>query len=268
MNELKQLPINLALTLKNWSKGGNNYVLKGGSSNRWCGYEESVIKKLIASFNDNFYIVIHIDDQIEHDYYCIPFTKVKHLFKPEFKTKGKYPDRWTSTIIDNKFSILNSHITIDVTEYYSCFPVTKSKIEFDDDYFIEDAKAQIKIRLGQSKFRKEVLKNYDYKCALTAISDEALLTASHIIPWSHKKEFRADVANGICLYTEIDSLFDKGYISFTNDLKVLITQKNGLCKELEIKLKSLEGKQLRAPKTKNLNLDYLEYHRSKIFIKK
>lgn len=85
--------MNRALTIKNWNDGGNNYVLKGNSKNKWVGFQEKVLVELISKFDDNFNIVIWTDENNENDYYCIPYKTVKHLFTDEHKTTEKYPDR-------------------------------------------------------------------------------------------------------------------------------------------------------------------------------
>lgn len=110
------------------------------------------------------------------------------------------------------------------------------------------------------------MKNFGNKCALSNISEISLLTASHIIPWSHSKEFRADVSNGICLYIEYDILFDKGFISFTDNLKtIVVSDTSKLSSELKEKLKAINGKQLSNPINKPLKKSYLDYHRTNIF---
>ena len=259
--------MNQALNIKNWSDEGNNYVLKASSDNKWCGFQDSVISKLTESFNDNFNIVIWTNEHNENDYYCIPFKVLKHLFVAEHKTTGKSPNRWTAIILDHNFLMhSNSELSVDISSYYS-LPITiNTPFDVADDYYIENAKAEINIRLGQSKFRKGVLKNFGNKCALTGISEQTLLTASHIVPWAHNKDYRGDISNGICLYIEIDALFDKGFISFTDDLKVIVvSDKSKLSEELKNKLELLEGKQLKPTKVKELNKEYLEYHRAKIF---
>lgn len=259
--------MNRALYIKNWSDGGNNYVLKASADNKWSGFQEIVIKKLTNSFNDKFNIVIWTDEQNEKDYYCIPFTILKHLFIDDHKTTGKYPNRWTAVILNHQFLMhSNSELAVDISSYYSISFIKEVSIDIEDDFFIENAKAEINVRLGQSKFRKGVLKNFGNKCALTEIHEPSLLTASHIIPWSHNKEYRGDISNGICLYIEIDALFDKGFISFTDDLKVIITSnKSKLSKELQDKLESINGKMLNHPNNRKIKNEYLEYHRTKVF---
>ncbi len=267
IKRLSTINMNQALNIKNWSDKGNNYVLKANADNKWCGFQDTVITKLKESFSDNFNIVIWTDEQNENDYYCIPFKVLKHLFVAEHKTTGKYPNRWTAIILEHKFLMhSNSELSVDVTPYYSLPLVITTSFDVSDDYYIENAKAEINIRLGQSKFRNGVLKNFGNKCALIGISEQTLLTASHIVPWAHNKDYRGDISNGICLYIEIDALFDKGFISFTNDLKVIVvSDKSKMSEELKNKLEQLEGKQLNPTKIKELNKEYLEYHRTKIF---
>jgi len=259
--------MNRALDIKNWKDGGNNYVLKGNPKNKWIGFQETVLRQLSEAFNNNFNIVIWTDENNESDYYCIPYKSIQHLFVDEHKTTGKYPNRWTAIILDHQFLMhSNTQLSVNISEFYAKPLIFQSYIEFEDDFYIENAKAEINIRLGQSKFRKGVLKNFGNKCALTGISELSLLTASHIIPWSHKKDFRGDVSNGICLYIEYDALFDKGFISFTDNLITIITKDTSIFSgHLREKLKALNGKQLSKPLNKTLNIEYLNYHRTNIF---
>jgi putative restriction endonuclease len=259
--------MNRALDIKNWDDGGNNYVLKGNLKNKWVGFQEKVLIDLSVNFNDEFNIVIWTDRNNENDYYCIPFKAVQHLFIEEHKTTGNFTNRWTAIILDHKFLMhSNSQLSVDISEYYAKPIILQASIEFEDDFYIENAKAEINIRLGQSKFRKGVLKNFSNKCALTEISELSLLTASHIVPWSHKKDFRGDISNGICLYIEYDALFDRGFITFTDNLKTIITSDTSkFSNQLKEKLQLLNGTQLRQPLNKALNIEYLEYHRRHIF---
>lgn len=265
---LAAIIMNRALYIKNWTDGGNNYVLKASANNKWSGFQESVIAHLSNTFKDDFNIVIWSDEHNEDDYYCIPFEVIRHVFAQEHMTTGKYPKRWTAIIRDHQFLMhSNSQLAVDISSFYAkpliSFP---NMIEISDDFFIENAKAEINIRLGQSKFRKGVLKNFQNKCALTGISEESLLTASHIVPWSHKKDFRGDISNGICLYVEHDALFDKGFISFTDNLQIIIASDHSRFSDhLKYRLQILSGKQLHQPINESLNIEYLEYHRRNIF---
>ena len=160
----------------------------------------------------------------------------------------------------------NSELSIDISSYYSLPLIQKVVFDIADDFFIENAKAEINIRLGQSKFRKGVLKNFGNKCALTGITELSLLTASHIVPWSHNKSFRGDISNGICLYIEYDALFDKGFISFTNNLEIIVSEDTAeFSNYLKDKLKAINGRQLNMPLNMRIKNEYLDYHRTNIF---
>lgn len=259
--------MNKALDIKNWSDRGNNYVLKGNPKNRWVGFQETVLTNLCNDFEDDFNIVIWTDIQNDFDYYCIPYKAVKYLFADIHKTTGKYPNRWTAIILDHQFLMhSNSQLSVDISQFYAIPLTPLTAVELEDDYFIENAKAEISIRIGQSKFRKGVLKNFGGRCALSGISETSLLTASHIVPWAHRKDFRGDIANGICLFVEYDKLFDEGYISFTDDLEILVVPNmDQLSVGLQEKLKPLYNTRLTKPLHKSINLDYLRYHREVIF---
>lgn len=76
-------------------------------------------------------------------------------------------------------------------------------------------------RKGQARLRELALQNYSRRCALCDISDTSLLVASHIVRWSDDIDARGDLANIICLCYFHDTLFERGYITFTDDLQVV-----------------------------------------------
>jgi 5-methylcytosine-specific restriction protein A len=80
----------------------------------------------------------------------------------------------------------------------------------------------IDARLGQGKFRKAVV-GIEKNCRITGISDIAFLVASHIKPWSKSNDAeKLDGHNGLLLSPHVDKLFDKGFISFSDNGEVLI----------------------------------------------
>ncbi|KAB7898215.1 hypothetical protein GA565_20780 [Rouxiella sp. S1S-2] len=116
----------------------------------------------------------------------------------------------------------------------------------------------IKARIGQGPYRKNLIDIWNGKCSATGLDYTELLIASHILPWSLSEPHeRIDPFNGFLLSPNIDKLFDKGLISFTDEgallLGKLITdevlEKLGLSKSLEISA------------IKPQNLPYLARHR-------
>lgn len=81
----------------------------------------------------------------------------------------------------------------------------------------------IKSRRGQNIFKKKLLQ-YDCKCKICGLDMPELLIASHSKPWIDCTDYeRLDVYNGFLLCRQHDGLFDKGYISFDDDGKILIS---------------------------------------------
>jgi hypothetical protein len=77
-------------------------------------------------------------------------------------------------------------------------------------------------RRGQHVFRERVLQR-ELACRLTGVDDAAHLRASHIKPWAESDQReRLDGNNGLMLAPHADHLFDRAYISFEDDGKLLV----------------------------------------------
>ena len=70
----------------------------------------------------------------------------------------------------------------------------------------------------QTRFRNQLLDEFDYSCAVCSINKLNLLVASHILPYSRSNgdiEIAGNKENGLLLCTMHDSLFESGnYITF------------------------------------------------------
>lgn len=261
-----------------YKQGGNNYIKKADSKNKWCGFSKGVIDALKQRHGFSFNIVLWGNTPVDH-YYCIPFSRLEHLFTEDLMTSGKLADkglqRWTATIVNNVFMMrANSQYSVDISKFYvdassQLAPVFGSlSNQYDVDYIIEDALANVKIRIGQSEFRALVLLNFKSKCCLSGISEESLLVASHIIPWSHDKNKRGDPANGLCLFIEYDKYFDKGLISISDDLEVIVSHRcSSFSQPLRDRLDALKGLIMASPCVTPINPAFLQYHRQNIFDK-
>jgi len=259
-----------------YKQGGNNYIIKADSKNKWCGFSKGVIDALKQRLGLAFNIVLWGNTPVDH-YFCIPFAKLVHLFTEELMTSGELADkglqRWTATIVNNVFMMrANSHYSVDISEFYvdassKLAPIFGSlSNQYDVDYAIEDAPANVKIRIGQSEFRSLVLSNFQSKCCLSGISEEGLLVASHIIPWSRDKSKRGDPGNGLCLFVEFDKYFDKGMISISDDFSVIVSNRcSSFSRPLRDRLAAIEGRKMASPSVTPINPAFLQYHRENIF---
>lgn len=81
----------------------------------------------------------------------------------------------------------------------------------------------VKSRRGQGIFKANVRLN-ERGCRVTGVTDPMHLRASHIKPWKDcSDEEKLNGCNGLLLSPHIDHLFDKGFLSFSNDGALLVS---------------------------------------------
>ncbi len=123
-------------------------------------------------------------------------------------------------------------------------------------------KAIINVRVNQGIFRDLLLKRYN-RCCLCGVENHTLLTASHIKPWVESKpKEKLDVDNGFLMCPNHDKLFDKGYITFDDDGKIIISDE--LTDNDRVLLNINSRMHLNVDLTKG-NKKYLNFHREKVF---
>jgi len=76
-------------------------------------------------------------------------------------------------------------------------------------------------RLGQGAFRVVVTDAYERHCAVTGEKTLLVLEAAHIRPVAHGGVHRPD--NGLLLRSDINTLFDRGYVSVTSDYRFRVS---------------------------------------------
>ena len=118
-------------------------------------------------------------------------------------------------------------------------------------------------REGQDEYRRKLLEECPF-CPITMINEESLLIASHIKPWavSDSKE-RIDPNNGFILSPLYDKLFDRGYITFTDDKHVSIS--NWLSRQVKDRIGIKENQLFQFLPMNDSRAKYLEYHRNTVF---
>ena len=120
-----------------------------------------------------------------------------------------------------------------------------------------------KARMGQGKFRANVLEVERYGCRLTGVTDARLLRAGHIKPWAvSTNSERLDGHNGLMLTPSADHLFDQGFISFSDegDLMIATTYIDAAdVKRMGLSLRANVGPFSRKQR------HYLAFHREHVF---
>lgn len=87
-----------------------------------------------------------------------------------------------------------------------------------------ERKGLVTSRVGQGAYRKRIIHRWEYKCAVTGFNRLDVLIASHIVPWSESNDNeRLDVSNGLLLSPTYDALFDRHFVSFENNGKIILS---------------------------------------------
>jgi putative restriction endonuclease len=253
-----------------------NYIRKADSNlDYWFDFSKNILEKYASSFGDQFNLILYGSPEKEGDFYVLPYGGFKHIFNSKHLAHDDR-NRWIGTIRFNELRITNCTIKPDISAYYGNSSILgigsgSKKARSDEeqnDYAIENRKAEINARQKQSLFRKRVLENFDNRCCLTGIPETRLLVASHIVPWADAMESRLDPKNGISLFVLYDKLFDEGYFSLSEDLKVVVTSKvKTLNLQLQKILFDIEGRKISHPLRHKLKLSYVEYHRKNKLIR-
>lgn len=137
-------------------------------------------------------------------------------------------------------------------------------IENDANITTPERETIIKSRIGQGKYREELLKDCPY-CPITMVNDERLLIASHIKPWVESNNFeKTDPKNGFMFTPTYDKLFDRGFISFENDGTMLVSP--WISPMNQKRLDIFNGKKIKMLPTTGREA-YLFYHRECVFKK-
>lgn len=78
-------------------------------------------------------------------------------------------------------------------------------------------------RLGQGAFRLAVTDGYQRRCAVSGEKTLPILDAAHIRSYAAGGEH--EVSNGLLLRTDIHKLFDRGYVTVTDDLRFAVSER-------------------------------------------
>ncbi len=128
-----------------------------------------------------------------------------------------------------------------------------------------DREAVVLARRGQGLFKQNVMR-IENACRLTRVDRVEHLRASHCKPWrdSNNQE-RLDGNNGLLLTPNADHLFDRGFISFEDNGKLLVSpvadaeslERMGIDPRQPRNVGGFEEKQL----------PYLDYHRENVLLR-
>jgi hypothetical protein len=125
-------------------------------------------------------------------------------------------------------------------------------------------KAVVLARRGQGLFRAKV-SSIEKACRITGTTNLEYLRASHTKPWRDAtNDERLDGENGFLLTPDVDLLFDRGFISFENTGRVLVSRVADVA--------SIERMGITQAMLQNVGTfsdgqrKYLDYHRENVFL--
>jgi hypothetical protein len=250
-----------------------NYILHPERARAyWANISAGRLSQYLGRCGEAFNIVIVGNSAAEGDFYAIPYPVLKSALVNEYRSGDKTGRvRWVAYILHHQLKV-GLAPPIDVGPFYGNIAVLTNPGEVEpysgadaNDYAIENRKIEIEQRQQQSVFRKRVMQNFNGRCCLSGIHEEELLVAGHIVPWAKRVDTRLDPSNGLLLYCPYDRLFDKGFISFDDRLRVIVAPLADRCSPpLRAILKQLAGQQARLPVKWAIKPEYLAYHRAEV----
>lgn len=140
----------------------------------------------------------------------------------------------------------------------------EDRIKQDQSLPDTDRVALVRSRRGQGLFRESVLR-IEHACRITRVDNPEHLIASHCKPWRHaSNQERLDGENGLMLTPSIDQLFDRGFITFADSGRLLVSpvadrqslQRIGVDTTSVVEVGAFSSGQKR----------FLDYHRNEIFL--
>ena len=118
-------------------------------------------------------------------------------------------------------------------------------------------------RVGQGEYRSKLLLECPF-CPFTMVNDERLLIASHIKPWAKSNDDeKIDPKNGFILTPTYDRLFDQGFITFSNEKKLIVSP--WITPMNQKRLSIYNGMKIPYLPMDSKREEYLEYHRKNIY---
>lgn len=134
-----------------------------------------------------------------------------------------------------------------------------------------EREATVRVRVNQSFFRSRILSAYNFRCCVTGLTVQPLLTASHIIPWAEDEKNRLNPKNGLCLNALHDRAFDRHLMWIEDDFVIRFSPK--LKKDSEAStetvrwLTSFEGARLLLPRKFAPDSGFLKRHVERCLVK-
>jgi putative restriction endonuclease len=142
------------------------------------------------------------------------------------------PSNWGKSIVQGKSydtkDVIGNEIWTRVERLLEKYLIHKPDNEIKNQFLLEESSPPAygnsvltKVRLGQGAFRVLVTDAYSRRCSITGEKTLPVLEAAHIKPYAESGPHF--ISNGLLLRSDMHKLFDGGYLTITNDLKIEVS---------------------------------------------
>lgn len=132
------------------------------------------------------------------------------------ESKENKPAKHKINIVEGDVRKTSATLKSSLNLYFKFLEDSSFK-EISDKEIIRRIKASIKSRIGQPKFRKDLLDAYNSSCSITGTKVVSTLEAAHILPYAQFGDNYTNVNNGILLRSDVHLLFDLNQIQIDKD---------------------------------------------------
>jgi putative restriction endonuclease len=190
-----------------------------------------------------------------------PFFFPKDLWIP-------IPADWAPNIVRGKGYDTSTDVGIQlwdavVERLQMARPATGAMTDTDEPRYGEPI--AVRPRLGQGSFRIVVTDAYHRRCAVTHERTLPVLQAAHIKPYAEGGEH--DIRNGLLLRSDLHTLFDRGYVTVTPELRLEVSRRIRQEFENGRDYYALHGRELERPVLAGSipDLELLAWHNDNVY---
>jgi putative restriction endonuclease len=158
----------------------------------------------------------------------------------------------------------------DLLDKYRLFEQAREKTAAfeiaEDDSTRYGSEVITRVRLGQGAFRVLITDTYHRRCAISGERTLPVLEAAHIMPYDHTGPHM--ISNGLLLRADIHKLFDKGYLTVTNQYKIEVSHRIRSEFENGHDYYHYHGKDLASTPTREVDkpaISFLDWHNQQVY---
>lgn len=259
--------------IRKFQKYNNDYTPRNIKQTGKCFYLNLLEKKNGELKTEDYFRIIYKYDSGESNRSIYKLKDLYKRYKNDITINKDYNIKDFKKVLEDIDSININQESIgnissnksksDGSESYDKYLLEEISTIIEEGEKIQSPKYRneyIKGRVGQGKFREKLIFKHGYKCAICSINNKQLLIASHIKEFCEcKNNEHIDEYNGLLLCANHDKLFDKHFISFDEQGKILVSK--DICLEDYSKLNIDENIII---DKKNFKEEYMMIHRNKL----